>query len=174
MLDFIDKIGWDRDGLKVIGSYGWFMKKFLNERYDAIGVERSEQALEIGKIAYGLKRHNFFVSSIGDFLINFNKQYDIGLFLSMFHYYVLDKQKCSGLEIVKKIYRITKKILFLDMGQNHEEWLKGSLTEWSEEHIEKFIMGNTFFKKVFKLGKDLDDVKIYSKNYGRILFACIK
>ena len=115
-----------------------------------------------------------YISKIEDFFLKNTKQYDIVLFLSILHHYVIGKENYNYIDILKNLDKITKNILFLDTGENHEQWNKLILPEWNVSFIIKTIKNNTSFKTVIPLGRDHDNKGIYKDNYRRMMFACLK
>jgi len=45
---------------------------------------------------------------------------------------------------------------------------------WTPRFIAEFIKKHTGFRHVVPLGQDQDNRTIYSDNYGRTLFACLR
>ncbi len=162
------------DVLDLACSYGWFVNEFLKLGLNACGIDRDKKAIEVGWIVYGLTPTLTKPFIIEDFIDNSNRPYDIVLFLSILHHYAIGIQKLSEKEILKRVDKITKKVLFLDTGQFHEKWFAEKLTRWNDKFIAGLIKKNTSFKEVYILGKDGDNKGIYKDNYGRTLFACIK
>lgn len=155
-------------------SYGWFLSKFKEKGFKVLGIDRDEKAIEIARLIYGLNDSELETIKIEDFFKKNTQQFDIVLFLSILHHYAIGKEKGEVIEILKNLDKITGKILFLDTGQNHEQWFKENLKEWDENYIVNLIKQNTSFKEVIPLGKDNDNTGKYKNNYARTLFACVK
>jgi hypothetical protein len=68
----------------------------------------------------------------------------------------------------------TKRVLFIDSGQDHEAWLKESLRGWDANKLQKWLGDNTGFSRIVRLGIDHDNVPPFRDNYGRTLFACVR
>jgi hypothetical protein len=65
-------------------------------------------------------------------------------------------------------------VLFIDTGQENEEWFRTSLAGWNPEKIAEFLRENTTFDEIVDLGPDDDAHPPYADNYGRHLFACLR
>lgn len=155
-------------------SYGWFPIQFKTRGFDVMGLDRDPDAIKISRLITGLEKNETRTIKIEDFLYKNKKRYDVVLFLSILHHYAIGKEKGRVNEILRELDKITKRVLFLDMGQNHEAWNKKLLPEWDDKFIEEKIKKNTSFKKVIRLGKDKDNRGKYRQNYRRTLFACVK
>lgn len=155
-------------------SYGWFVAEFSKRGGNAVGVDIDPEALKIGQIAYGLRAEQLVKSDLKSFLDNCNRTYDVVLLLSTLHHFVLKPDFGSPEEILRRIDAITGSVLFLDTGQAHERWLHGSLSEWNNDFIIRFIKQHTSFNRVLPLGRDSDNVGSFQSNYGRTLFACVR
>ena len=155
-------------------SYGWFVLQMLKQGYSALGVERDPFAINIGKMIYGIDLKYFERSSLIKFFKLNNKSFDIVSCFSVLHHFVLHKDVMSPVDLIYYLDKITKKVLFLETGQNHEFWFKNCLSEWSPKFISNWIHKHTTFKTVVNLGPDSDSVGKFSGNFGRSLFACIR
>jgi len=155
-------------------SYGWFLKEFRKNNIDVVGVEKDINAIRVGKAVYNLNESNFVEGDTYEHLLNNKNKYDIVLFLSILHHFALGKEKGSPEEILKRLDSITRKVLIIDTGQNHEEWYRLSLEKWSDDYIERKIRENTTFLSIHRIGKDTDNEGYYNKQYGRTLFACLR
>jgi 2-polyprenyl-3-methyl-5-hydroxy-6-metoxy-1,4-benzoquinol methylase len=160
--------------LDVSCSYGWFLKEFSKKNINIIGVEKDFNAINVGKLIYNLEEKIFIQADAYDFLMENNQKYDLVLFLSILHHFALGKEKGGVEEILKRLDAITEKVLFLDTGQNHEEWYRKRLSNWDDEYIEKVLRENTTFTSIVKVGKDSDNRGYFRKQYGRTLFACFR
>jgi hypothetical protein len=156
-------------------SYGFFVKAFASLGIKTKGLEIDKNAIEIGKIVYGLSEKDYVQQSLQEYLKKTDDQFDIVCFFSILHHFGLKKDFGGGgvklQELVRMLDRITKKYLFLDSGQNHEYWFKNTLSQWDDEFIIKLIMENSSFTGFEKLGIDNDNVGKYFGNYNRSLFV---
>jgi 2-polyprenyl-3-methyl-5-hydroxy-6-metoxy-1,4-benzoquinol methylase len=152
-------------------SYGWFVDQLKKDGVSALGVDKDQVALKVGKLVYGLEDEKLVCSDLFNFFDNEQEKFDLVLFLSILHHYGIKKEKGDLRKLLVNLDRMTKKVLILDSGENHEEWFKNLIPNWTPGYIEKMILDNTSFNKVKRLGKDTDSVPPYEKNYGRTLFA---
>jgi hypothetical protein len=67
----------------------------------------------------------------------------------------------------------TRRVMFFDMGESHEYLVK-ELQGWDADHIHRWLEANTTFSRIIRLGKDEDSVPPNQKNFGRMLFACVR
>ena len=67
--------------------------------------------------------------------------------------------------------KITKKVLFFDTGQNHEEWFRKALPQWDVPFIVDWLRAHTSFREIVPLGIDTDARPPYDRNYRRTLFV---
>jgi 2-polyprenyl-3-methyl-5-hydroxy-6-metoxy-1,4-benzoquinol methylase len=177
MRDFLEQNGFDIPRISVLDmpcSYGWFVSEFAKHGADALGVERDPTALKIGRIAYGLENSRVRVGSIEAFLSDCERTFDVVLFLSVLHHYAMGRQSTSPEHILSRVARVTGSCMFLDTGENHEAWFRKELPMWTPRFIAEFIKKHTGFRHVVPLGQDQDNRTIYSDNYGRTLFACLR
>ena len=93
---------------------------------------------------------------------------------SLLHHFVLGRGSASAEELAGLLDATTAKVLFLDTGQEHEEWFRTTLAGWSAGHVERWLAANTTFREIVRLGPDEDAVGRYAGNYGRMLFACVR
>ena len=155
-------------------SYGWFVNEFMRFGYESFGVERDPFAIKIGSEIYGVPQERFFRSDIVDFLTKSHNTYDIVSCFSVAHHFALGKGSISVEELIEKLDKITRHVLFFDTGEAHEAWFKDLLYEWNPDFIEKFLKTHTKFSKIIRLGKDQDNRGEFISNYGRTLFACVR
>lgn len=160
--------------LDIAASYGWFVRAFGEMGFDAYGVEIDWAAIEIGRRVYGLRPEQVTRSEAVRFLQNGTRSYDVVSCFSLLHHFVLKQLSVSAIEMLKLIDRATGSILFFDMGEDHEEWFRESLAGWNPDYIEQWLLDNSSFKKIYRLGTDRDNVAPYAENYGRTLFACMR
>jgi hypothetical protein len=90
------------------------------------------------------------------------------------HHFVLGRGSVGHEELLRLLDRVTGRVLFLDTGQEHEEWFRESLAGWDADSIRRTLLENTSFDEVVDLGPDLDAVPPHERNYGRRLFACVR
>lgn len=154
--------------------YGWFVSEFKKEGFKALGVDRDENALLVGKVVYGLKDDDLLAGELLDVLDRSEGSHDVVLFLSILHHFASGKEHGDVDAILKKLDGLTKHVLFLDSGQCHEEWFHKKLVGWDDDFIEQRILKSTSFQKVIRLGKDRDNRGDYKDQYARTLFACVK
>lgn len=155
-------------------SYGWFPLNFKKKGFQVLGIDRDPKAIKIAQIINSLEKKETRTIKIEDFFKENRKKFDVVLFLSILHHYSIGKEKGKVKEILRKLDRITKKVLFLDTGQNHEKWNKHRLSDWNDDYIIRLIKENTSFRQVIPLGRDKDNRGKYRENYRRTIFACIK
>jgi SAM-dependent methyltransferase len=160
--------------LDIACSYGWFVRAFGELGFEAYGVEIDWAAIEIGRLVYGLKPAQITRSEAVQFLQGNPGSYDVVSCFSLLHHFILNRASVSAVEMLKLIDRATKTILFLDMGQEHEEWFRESLAGWNADRIEEWLRENSTFTKIYRLGVDRDNVPPFADNYGRTLFACLR
>ena len=160
--------------LDIASSYGWFVREMGELGFDAHGVEIDWAAIEIGRRIYRLKPEQVTRSEAVRFLQSNAVSYDVVSCFSLLHHFVLGRASISADEMLRLIDRTTNTILFLDMGQEHEEWFRESLAGWNPDRIEQWLRDNTTFTKIYRLGTDSDNVPPFADNYGRTLFACVR
>jgi hypothetical protein len=160
--------------LDIACSYGWFVRAFTDAGFDAYGVEIDWAAIEIGRRVYGLKPEQVTRSEAVRWLENNQESYDVVSCFSLLHHFILNRASVSAEEMLKMIDRATRKVLFLDMGQEHEEWFKESLAGWNPDRIERWLKENSTFTKIYRLGTDRDNVPPFADNYARTMFACMR
>jgi SAM-dependent methyltransferase len=178
MLDFLAQVGRPLPTLSVLDlacSYGWFVREFSARGSDALGVERDRAALKIGRIAYGLRAEQTVDADLQPFLSAASaRRWDVVLLLSVLHHFVLKRRGCTAEELLRRVDRITGSCLFLDTGQGHERWWRGSLSAWNDAFIIDVLRRHTSFTRIVPLGADSDDAGPYRGNYRRTLFACLR
>ena len=160
--------------LDIACSYGWFVRAFGESGFDAHGVEIDWAAIEIGRRVYGLKEEQVTRSEAVRFLESNSGAFDVVSCFSLLHHFILNRASISAEEMLKMIDRATKKILFFDMGQEHEEWFKESLKGWNADRIEQWLKENSTFTRIYRLGTDRDNVPPFAANYARTMFACMR
>ncbi len=160
--------------LDVACSYGWFVRAFGQAGFDAHGVEMDWAATEIGRRVYELKPEQVKRSDAVRFLQSDARSYDVVSCFSLLHHFILNRASINAVEMLKLLDRATKTILFLDTGQEHEEWFRESLAGWNADRIEGWLRENSTFTKIYRLGTDRDNVPPFENNYARTLFACMR
>ncbi|MDP8235790.1 MAG: methyltransferase domain-containing protein [Candidatus Erginobacter occultus] len=155
-------------------SYGWFLQQFKRCDLTVIGIDRDPVPVRIGQIAYGLSPEEIIEQDLVDFLKQESGSYDIVLFLSLLHHFAIGQEKGDPAAILNRLDEITEKALFLDTGQNHEQWWREKLPEWDDEFIIGMLRRHTSFGKIVKLGEDRDNTGTYRDQYRRSLFACLR
>lgn len=160
--------------LDIASSYGWFVRALTELGYEAHGVEIDWAALEIGRRVYGLQDGQVTRSEAVRFLQSELRSYDVVSCFSLLHHFVLNRASISASEMLRLVDRSTKTILFLDMGEEHEEWFRESLAGWNPDYIEQWLKDHSTFTKIYRLGIDRDNVPPFEANYGRTLFACMR
>jgi hypothetical protein len=78
------------------------------------------------------------------------------------------------MELIKALDDVTGRVLFLDSGEESEEWFRGRLRNWNSATIPEFILERSSFTGVVDLGPDHDGVGRWASNYGRHLFAFVR
>jgi SAM-dependent methyltransferase len=178
MLDFLAMAGRPLESVSVLDlacSYGWFVREFAARGSAATGVDSDEAALTIGRIAYGLRPDQSVHIDLRTFLsAPPARTWDVVLLLSVLHHFVLRRAAWSPEELLRRVDRITGSCLFLDTGQAHERWWRGSLSKWDDGFVTDFIRRHTSFTRIVPLGVDTDDTGPYRGNYRRTLFACLR
>jgi SAM-dependent methyltransferase len=177
MLRFLVSNGHKLDELSVVDlgcSYGWFVSEFSKQGCCAIGVDRDPAALKIGRIAYALHADQVIQTEIMAFLRSCNRTFDVVLLLSILQDFAQRPDFGSPEELLKRIDAITESYLFLETGQNHEQWYRNKLFQWGDDFIINLILQHTSFNHVLPLGVGSDNVGSYSDNYARTLFVCLR
>jgi len=155
-------------------SYGWFVKQFKNIGFNVIGLDKDINATKIGQLVYALEESDFQNVRLEKFLSINKSKFDIVLCLSILHHYAINKEDGSPEDILRSLTKITGKVLFIDTGQSHEQWLQKTLPLWNPAFIHSFLLKHGDFAEVVPLGLDKDNVGKFRDNYGRTLFACLK
>jgi hypothetical protein len=161
--------------LDVACSYGWFVSEMQKAGFKAEGVERDPSAIEIGKVMYGLKPEQLRRSDAAGFLRSRQDRFDVTSCFSLAHHYILNRLNVSAEELLGMLDLVTRRVMFFDMGQSHEEFFSGgALAGWDPDHIGKWLKDNTTFTRIVPLGPDEDAVPPFQHSYGRMLFACLR
>jgi hypothetical protein len=167
------QLGADRvDRVVDIGSYyGWFVSRFVSSGYNAVGIERDRHAIHIGELVYGNLAGRVLWDDARTALSEQATQSDVICCLSVMHHYVMGKYSTSAKEFLKLLNERTRKVLFFEMGEDHEQWFARSLAGWNKDFIKSWIIENTEFRIAHELGRDSDNKGRYRNNFGRMLFA---
>jgi SAM-dependent methyltransferase len=161
--------------LDVACSYGWFVAEMSKAGFQAEGVERDPLALEVGRVMYSLMPEQTHRADAVTFLRVLQKPYDITSCFSLTHHYILNRLNVSAEQLLHLLDSATRRVMFFDMGQNHEEFFSGgSYVDWNPDYIGKWLKDNTTFSRIVPLGKDEDAVPPFQHSYGRMLFACVR
>lgn len=160
--------------LDVGACYGWFVASLEKQGFDAQGVEIDPMSPALAAAAYGLDPGRIATDDAVEFLRRSERPWDVVSCFSVLHHFVLGRGSCSPEEFTELLDRATGRVLFLDTGQDCEDWFKDSLPGWNPTYIREFLLKNTGFEDVIDLGPDEDRVVPFHHNYGRHLFACIR
>ncbi|NLN01588.1 MAG: methyltransferase domain-containing protein [Lentisphaerae bacterium] len=155
-------------------NYGWFVGRMQALGYDVRGVERDPTACRLATLINGVDPERIIRSDVVRFLRGENKRFDVVSCLSLLHHFALGLGVIDPVTLIRHLDSLTGQVLFLDTGQNHEAWFRTSLPEWDADFIEQWLLCNTTFKRIIRLGVDEDNKPPYQGNYGRILFACVR
>jgi hypothetical protein len=159
--------------LDVASCYGWFVAAMRDAGYDATGVESDELAARCGSWVYGLPRDRVTVADAVPFLAPGAARHDVVSCFSLLHHLVLrGEREATGL--IRALDDATGRVLFLDTGEHHEEWLRHLLPGWDPPFIGRWLRRHTTFRAVVPLGVDHDRRPPNGDNYGRTLFACLR
>ncbi len=152
-------------------NHGWFVDQMLKAGFDARGVERDYFGRQIGVIAYGLDLKRITLSDLENYLDSNPAPTDIVSFFSVIHHTLLAGEEEDAARIIRKIDRITGKVLFFETAHGHEN-IHPKLAKWNDATIAEFLRANTSFTDITLLGHDRDNVGAFAHAYGRALFAC--
>jgi hypothetical protein len=155
-------------------SYGWFVSQMRQFGMESTGVERDPMAIGVGEMIYGNKTGSVTRSDIVKYLREEKCSFDVTSCFSVLHHFVLGRASIGAEELIRLIDRITRRVLFFDTGQAHEEWFRQDLPEWNAEYTRNWLQKNTTFSKVIPLGTDSDAMPPYEKNYRRTMFVCYR
>jgi len=158
--------------LDVGSAYGWFVKQMGDLGFEAHGTDRDPSAALVGKIVYGIEESKVTVEDLVHFLRRQSEPYDVVSNMSVVHHYAMGQLGVSPADVVSLLDKVTKRVLFFETGQEHEQWYRGSLDGWNPDFIESWLRQHTSFTHIERLGPDEDAVPPFEGNYGRMLFAC--
>lgn len=172
----IDMLNIDNNStyLDVGACYGWFVNAFQQLGFNAHGVEIDPLAPRLAHAAYGLEPGRLVTDDAVDYLRDTKNTWDIVSCFSVLHHFILGRGNSKPEDFVRQLDRATGRVLFLDTGQENEEWFAKSLQGWTPDRIRLFLLDNSTFSKVIDLGPDSDDAIPFQHNYRRHLFACIR
>lgn len=174
--------GEGRTSLDLASSYGWFVRALADHGFDAHGVERDDLAVRIGLAGYRLPPDKIRVMSVERFLEGNRETYDVVLFLSILHHFVIGRESAglfaaggdaAARKLIRHVERACGRVLFFDTGEEQETWMRDKLPGWTPEFIARWLKENTSFSEIVPLGRD-EDVLSFPGNYARTLFACVK
>ena len=160
--------------LDVASCYGWFLARMAAEGYDVRGIERDAKGPVVGRHVFGLEPSRTSVGDCVPLLEADPGTYDVVSCFSLLHHFVIGRGSVSAETLVRLLDEHTGRVLFVDTGQEHEEWFASKLTGWNADYIEKWLAMNTSFREIVRLGPDEDGVGRYRGNYGRMLYACVR
>jgi hypothetical protein len=160
--------------LDIASFYGWFVGEMAGRGYAAEGIERDPLAPQVGEAAYGVDPAAIRVGNCEPLLEEAGRTWDVVSCFSLLHHFVLGRGEIGHEELLRRIDAVTGRVLFLDTGQEHEEWFTESLAGWDAEKVRRTLAENTTFDEIIDLGPDADAVPPHERNYGRHLFACIR
>jgi 2-polyprenyl-3-methyl-5-hydroxy-6-metoxy-1,4-benzoquinol methylase len=160
--------------LDIGASYGWFIREMRRSGISAFGVERDPMAIAVGEMVYGNLPSSVTRSDIVRFLRYETRSFDVTSCFSVLHHFALGRASIGPEDLISLIDRVTRRVLFFDTGQAHEEWFCQSLAKWDTSYVQDWLQRNTSFSKVIPLGTDNDAVPPYEKNYRRTMFACYR
>ncbi len=159
--------------LDVACSYGWFVSEMQRAGFQAEGVERDPNAIAVGRQMYGLNAGQVRRADAVGFLQALQGSYDVTSCFSLAHHFVLNQTRITAEELMHLLDSATRRVLFFDMGQNHE-YPGEKLGAWDPDYIHNWLKANTTFSRVVRLGEDEDSVPPFQGNFGRTLFACVR
>jgi SAM-dependent methyltransferase len=159
--------------LDVASGYGWFVSEMTKAGFRAEGVELDPTAISIGTLMYGLKADQVHRGDSFAFLQSLQCRYDVTSCLSLMHHYLLNRKNVSAEELLRLLDSVTSRVMFFDMGQSHE-YSAPELKDWDSDHIHRWLQANSTFTRVVRLGPDEDGVPPNQRNFGRMLFACVR
>lgn len=177
MKELINQRGWDFSGKKYLDlgcSYGYFMDQMQTLGLKSYGVDNCPNSVMLAQICYHQPKERLLSLSLENFFELNEERYEVVSLLSVLHHFLLNRGEITAKDLIREVDKITGKVLFLDSGQSHEEWFKESLPDWDEEKMISWLKEYTSFDEVVTLGKDEDNVGVYSPNYQRSLVACIR
>jgi SAM-dependent methyltransferase len=155
-------------------SYGWFVAAMKQRGYRAQGVERDPAAIRVGQFAYGLGPDEVWQGDLLEIVSDLREPRDVVSLFSVVHHAMRGRMAVGAEELVRLVFRATRRVLFFDTGQEHEEWFRSELAGWNVERIEGWLRSHTGCREVWRLGVDADARGNYRRNFRRTLFACVR
>ena len=177
MIDFLESRGIDLKNKKYIDlgcSYGYFMSKMQELGMVSYGIDTCPNSIMLAQICYQIPKERLLCLSVENFFELNEEKYEVVSLLSVLHHFLLNRGTITAKELIQEVDKITERVLFLDSGQNHEEWFKETLSEWNEAALIEWLKEHTSFNEVISLGKDEDNIGVYTPNYQRSFIACIR
>ena len=160
--------------LDIGSSYGWFLSRMKDLGFHAAGIEPDPAAVLVGVLVYGLDQGQISVADAPRYLTKIDRQYDVVSCFSVMHHFATGRQHVAAEEFIRRIDRVTGRMLLFETGQNHEEWFKNTHPQWDAAYIQRWLRENTTFTHIIPLGVDSDAVPPFERNYGRTIFACLR
>jgi hypothetical protein len=158
-----------------LGAYfGWFVSRFAAAGYDATGVERDRNAIRVGELVYGNTQGRMIWDDAAVHLRERAGPAGVVSCLSVMHHFLLGRNRIDARAFLHLLDAGTSRVLFLEMGEEHEEWFRASLAGWNAESIKRWVLENSGFVEAVELGRDSDDVLKHRGNFRRMLFAFLK
>ena len=160
--------------LDVASCYGWFVAAMGSAGFDACGMEYDPLAVPLGKAVYHLRDGQVVTGDAVELLATSDRTWDVVSCFSLLHHFVIGRKSISPEQLLERLDKVTQRVLFFDMGQEHEQWLRKSMPGWHAAFIAEFLQRSTTFDRIIDLGPDDDARPPYAANYGRHLFACVR
>jgi hypothetical protein len=174
MQAFLAELGVRGSYLDVASCYGWFVAAMENAGFEAYGMEYDPLAVPLGRAVYHLKDGQVVTGDATELLGTGDRTWDVVTCFSLLHHFVIERRSVSPDQLLKLLDNATERVLFIDMGQEHEAWLRKEMSGWTPQFISEFLQQNTTFDRIVDLGPDEDARPPYAANYGRHLFACVR
>lgn len=159
--------------LDVGATYGWFVASMSQAGYDAHGVEIDPMAPELARAAYGVDPNRMTTADAAAVLGSSPGAWDVVSCFGLLHRFALGDGSCSGEELVRRLGRSARRVVFLDTGQGDERRYRDRLPHWTPEYVQEYLRRYGEFSEVLDLGPDDDRRVPFHEEYGRHLFACI-
>jgi O-antigen/teichoic acid export membrane protein len=159
--------------LDVACSYGWFVSEMSMIGFHAVGVERDPMAISVGRLMYDIQPEQIHRSDAVTYLRSRQDQYDVISCLSLAHHYVINRLNASAEELLHLLDSATRRVLFFEMGEGRE-YPGSKLEGWDVDYIHRWLEANSTFTRIVRLGVDEDSIPPNRKNFGRMLFACLR
>lgn len=160
--------------LDIASCYGWFVDAMRTRGYDAFGIERDPLALTLGHAMFDLPSGAIRIGDCEVHLSSLEQRFDVVSCFSLVHHFVLGRGSITAAELLRRIDAATGRVLFVDMGQGHEEWFQDALAGWDSARVLAFLQEHTSFDRFLDLGPDDDTHPPFERNYSRTMFACIR